>query len=474
MAILIAESSNNEMTRITHPPDIRDIAPWKSLAGYDPDRVEQYTALFSPLDKKGRYLHYDELQYRLDKGIDHRIAWSIVKNARRLQQQYILELGEPSSWGSFFLTPTIQKAISVTDRKATNISFEAVSRDLGEKVIAEYLLRDLITDEAISSSQLEGAATTTKVAKDILREQRKPRTADEKMILGNFKMMLFAWKNRRKKLSLDLIQELHHTGTEMMDSKRYCPGKLRHDEDNIEVVDMNNNILHTPPPAHSLKARLKKLIEWVNSPHHEIDSEDDSNCNYLHPLIKAITLHFSIGFEHPFLDGNGRVARALFYWYMFKNDYSVFRNISISVLLKKSPAQYMKGYLYTETDEMDLTYFIEQQCKTVIKGIQNWETNYKKLILEKEEFEQFLWDSKLYSKMSDKQRIVFQVARRGGDIRYFTIGNVQENLGCSYNTASKILKGLVKLDLFSQKKNPDGRGWIFSIRSKENIKESWT
>lgn len=473
MAILIAESSKNEMTRITRPPDIKGIEPWKSLAGCDPDQVEQYAALFSPLDKKGRYLHYDELQYRLDKGIDHKIAWSLIKNARQLQQQYVIELGKPSFWSSFFLTPTIQKAISVTDRKATDISFEAVSRDLGEKVIAEYLLRDLITDEAISSSQLEGAATTTKVAKDILRTQRAPRTTDEKMILGNFKMMLFAWKNRRKQLSLDLIQELHHIGTEMMDANRYGPGRLRHDEDNVAVVDMDDNILHTPPPAHGLKDRLNKLVEWVNSPHHEIDSEADSNCNYLHPLIKAIILHFSIGYEHPFLDGNGRAARALFYWYMFKNGYSVFRNISISVLLKKAPAQYMKGYLYTETDEMDLTYFIEQQCRTVIQGIQNWETSYKKLISEKEEFEKFLWDSKLYSKMSDKQRIVFQVARRGG-VQHFTISNVEENLGCSYNTASKVLKGLVKLDLFDQRKNPDGRGWIFSMRSKENIKEAWT
>jgi len=461
------------MTRIARPPDIKHIEPWKRLAGCDPESVEQYALLFSPLDQKGRYLHYDELQYRLDQGIDHQIAWSMVKSARRLQQQYVLQLGEPSSWSSFFLTPTIQQAISITDRNATNLSFEAVSRALGEKVIAEYLLKDLITDEAISSSQLEGAATTTKVAKDILRRQRQPRTADEKMILGNFKMMLFAWKNRRKNLSLDLIQELHRTGTEMLDTEKYRPGHLRTREDNVEVVDMNDNLLHSPPLASGLKARLVKLSEWINLPHHEIDIEAEGDCSYLHPLIKAIVLHFSIGYEHPFLDGNGRVARALFYWYMFKNNYSVFRNISISVLLKKSPAQYMKGYLYTETDEMDLTYFIERQCKTVIRGIQNWEINYKKLVLEKEEFERFLWDSQLYSKMSDKQRIVFQVARRG-DVQHFTISNVEENLGCSYNTASKVLKGLVKLDLFEQKKNPDGRGWIFLIRSKEKIKAAWT
>ncbi|WOG25892.1 hypothetical protein [Endozoicomonas sp. 8E] len=47
---------------------------------------------------------------------------------------------------------------------------------VGEEQYIEYLLNDLIEDEAISSSQLEGAATTTLVAKDMLKRKRKPRT----------------------------------------------------------------------------------------------------------------------------------------------------------------------------------------------------------------------------------------------------------------------------------------------------------
>ncbi len=51
---------------------------------------------------------------------------------------------------------------------------------IGEQKHLDYLLNDLIEDEAISSSQLEGAATTTKVAKDMLKRERKPRSIDEK------------------------------------------------------------------------------------------------------------------------------------------------------------------------------------------------------------------------------------------------------------------------------------------------------
>ena len=33
---------------------------------------------------------------------------------------------------------------------------------------------------------------------------------------------------------------------------------------------------------------------------------------FVHPVVKAMALHFAIGFIHPFVDGNGRTARALF------------------------------------------------------------------------------------------------------------------------------------------------------------------
>ena len=449
---------------IVPPPKERIRSPFQKIAESSPEHLEQYLELFSPTDSKGRYLPFDALRHRIPKELDPKLAWSVLKIARDRQLQHMIDIGEPNKVCNFYLTPTIQKAISETDRNTTSASLEWMCSKIGEETHLEYLLKDLIEDEAISSSQLEGAATTTKVAKDLLKRQRKPRTPDEKMILGNFKMMNFAWENRNKNLSIDLIMQLHQVGVEGIDDESYLPGVIRNSDD-VNVVDAEGNIVHTPPQANGLTKRLKEISKWANEPHHDIQSSE-----YFHPLLKAITLHFTIGYEHPFFDGNGRVARSLFYWYMFKNDYSAFRYIAISLLLKSAPTQYGKSYLYTETDNMDLTYFLDYQSSIILRAINEFKNSYKKTLKEVDDFNSWLWESGLYQKLNEKQKTVFQVAKSKVALS-FTAVNVKENLGCSYNTASSVLNGLVKLNLFKKEKH--GREWIFTMLSQDKILESW-
>ncbi|QIL90061.1 Fic family protein [Microbulbifer sp. SH-1] len=450
--------------KIVVPPPLEP-NPFQKVASDSPDQLLGYLDFHTPLDKKGRYQPFDELRHRVPQGLDAAVAWSFVRNARNQQQSYLISLGEPENHCSFMLTPSIQKAISETDRNTTSAYLEWIGSKIDEKTQLKYLLSDLIEDESISSSQLEGAATTTRVAKEMLKRNRKPRDASEKMILGNYRMMQFAWEKRHEPLSIDLILDLHKIGVEGIDDDEYKPGVFRRAADNVHVVDPEGEIVHTPPPANNLKNRMRDIVSWVNYDHENADEK-----SYLHPLIKAIVLHFCIGYEHPFRDGNGRVARALFYWYLFKSDFSAFRFIAISVLLKKAPIQYGKSYLYSETDQMDLTYFIEYQSKIVVRAIEKFKKAYKDAALEIERFNRWLWDSGLYKKLNDKQRTVFQVAK-SGDVQEFTIRNVEHNLGCSYNTAAAVLNGLVKQKLFYREKN--GREWVYFMKGKDKIIESW-
>lgn len=453
-----------EIRMISKPPSELIVNPFQHIAEKEPDKIDEYLGLFSPIDSKGRYLHYDEFKYRVPKELDTNISWSVVKMARHRQLKSILSIGEPLKYCKFYLSPSIQKAISETDRNTTSASLQWMCSKMDEEKHLEYLLNDLVEDEAISSSQLEGAATTTKVAKDLLKRKRKPRSPDEKMIVGNFKMMKFAWDNRHKDLSVDFILALHQEGVDNIGNDSYTPGVFRATDD-VEVVDSEGSTVHTPPPAKGLNKRINNLAKWVNECHHDIDNTD-----YFHPLIKAITLHFAIGYEHPFRDGNGRVARALFYWYMFKNDFASFRYIAISVLLKAAPVKYGKSYLYTETDNMDLTYFIDYQCGIIIRAINEFKDSYKRTLEEAELFNKWLWESGLYKQLNDKQQTVFQVAK-SGLAQSFTAMNVKENLGCAYNTAANVLNGLVELKLFTKKK--EGREWVYSMLSQKKILEFW-
>lgn len=426
--------------------------------------LADYMELAKPIDGQGRYLHFDQLRHRFPKKLDSTVCWAIIKYERARLYQKIVPVGEPSVCCDYVLTPTAQRTVSTVDRYASTAALEHMTNKVGQAAQINYLLNDLIEDEAISSSQLEGAATTTLVAKDMLKRERQPRTPDEKMIIGNYRMMRFAWDKRHEPLSAGLIAQMHEEGVAGINDDKYSPGSFRLNDD-VVVQDGDGNTVHTPPPAKHIIARLEALAAWTNTRH-----DDAAADHYIHPLIKSISLHFALGYEHPFRDGNGRVARALFYWFMFKSDYAAFRYISISVLLKNAPVQYGHSYLYTETDGFDLTYFIEHQCSVVMRAVDGFRDAYDKRVRDAEAFERWLWGSGLYKELNEKQRTVFQVAKSGAATQ-FTAVNVKENLGCSYNTASAVLNGLVELNIFVKKKQ--GREWVFAMRDPTAIQKNW-
>src|SRR3546814_850888 len=91
-------------------------------------------------------------------------------------------------------------------------------------------------------------------------------------------------------------------------------GRLSAAEDNVIVQDRGDPTItrHVPPPADELPARLQALCDFANA-------RDEGE--FLHPIVRAIAVHFQIGYDHPFCDGNGRTARALFYWSMLSSGY---------------------------------------------------------------------------------------------------------------------------------------------------------
>ena len=94
-------------------------------------------------------------------------------------------------------------------------------------------------------------------------------------------------------------------------------------------------------------------------------------------------MHFLIGFIHPFIDGNGRTGRGLFYWYLLSKGYWMTEYLSISKFILKSKAQYEKAYLYCECDGNDLTYFINYHLKAMKIAYGNLKTYIQRKIKEK-------------------------------------------------------------------------------------------
>jgi Fic family protein len=173
--------------------------------------------------------------------------------------------------------------------------------------------------------------------------------------------MLFIREMRNDELTPELILELHRIITENTLENPRASGRLRTDQDDIHVVDATDStVLHTPPDAGELEARMATLCKFANG---HCDGQ------FIHPAIRAILLHFALAYDHPFVDGNGRTARALFYWSMARERYWLMEYITISRILKEAPVQYARAFLYTETDANDTTYFIIHQMDVIRKAI---------------------------------------------------------------------------------------------------------
>jgi Fic family protein len=249
-------------------------------------------------------------------------------------------------------TDRISKSIHLIDKLFSGnplLQGYSIDSELTDEWARKRIITSLI-DEAINSSQIEGAAITRRKAKELIRSGEKPKNKDEVMVLNNYKVIRLIKSTLIKDdISIEMIQEIHQGLTQDLLDPRDV-GQFRRDldeNDKVNVYDSDGAVLHEPPPAETLKTRLQDLCRFINSPE-----------PFIHPVIKAIIIHFSIGYIHPFYDGNGRVARGLFYWFLLKHGYTLFEFISISEHINNTPGQYKRAYLYAENDDNDLTYFI--------------------------------------------------------------------------------------------------------------------
>jgi len=390
----------------------------------------------SVLDNKGRYLHWDDIYHRHHSREVALAHWSLVKFARRTWHMPVF-----ISKTGYILTPNMQRITSRVDRQCT----EAGIRALFDTYNLTYeSLSDFEDEESIASSQLEGAATTRAVAKKMLQEGRKPHTESEQMIVCNRRLMNIAWERRHDKMTPELLLLFHQAATGGINDAAYHPGIFRTTDD-VWVGDDAGNIIHQPPAAKELPALLSMLFQWLNV-HHEDESAWQI---YLHPVIKAIIAHFYIGYFHPFYDGNGRVARALCYWVLFKSGYSAFRYISISQLLKEAPREYARAYLRTETDDMDLTYFIEYQCRIIERAVNQVTEHLKIAALRHQDLQTWMMEIGLRKHLSAAQSDLL-ASMVYFPTREHTIRSVMEKLGISRTTARGILEQMVNAGVMTK------------------------
>lgn len=306
------------------------------------------------------YIHWDKLRYKQipkEKNPEH--IWALMKMFRSLQYKPL----KFNDWVfKYILLDDVLKKLHLMDKSAAGhleTGLESVNTEGKNRYIVSALM-----EEAIASSQLEGAATTRKIAKEILKLKKKPRDYSEQMIVNGYDTIQKVTKMKNEALTPEMILELQRNITKNTLRDKNDEGRFRNNNETIVGNPLKHDrIYHIPPDYTKINKLIEEFCEFANN--------DDGE--FVHPVIKGIILHFLIGYIHPFNDGNGRTARTIFYWYVLSRGYWLFEYMSVSRIILRSKTKYGLAYLYTETDENDLTYFINYNLNAIEEALHDME-----------------------------------------------------------------------------------------------------
>lgn len=267
------------------------------------------------------------------------------------------------------------------------------------------------------------------------------------MILNNYRAMREVRRIKHQALTCEAVLALHRTVTADTLSDQDAAGRLQlPGEERVEVCDARSGqVLHRPPPAEQLPERLREMVRFANS---ETRARDADGEGFLHPVIRAIALHFWLSYDHPFADGNGRTARALFYWAMLHRGYWTFEFLSISPFLKAAPAQYARAFLHTETDANDLTYFIVHQVDVILRALDELDAYIEARTEQVARIEQML---RRRTDLNHRQLALLAHAVRHPDAEYTTRSHLTSH-NVVYATARADLFHLARLGLLDQRR----------------------
>ena len=399
---------------------------------------------------QGRYVHWDDLRHRTPpEGMSHETWWLSIKLARQGQVRDLPLFDKYERPMGFSMPEPLLLAL---DRLGADQSKNGTytERTLSRVGGNAHLISSLL-DESISSSQLEGASTTRTVAEAMLREGRDPFDASERMIFNNYRALQWARSMKDQALTPETVLDLHRVISERTLSDPADVGRLRQRDDLRVRHNRDGSILHEPPLAATLPERLMQLCAFANGEH--------PDHGLVPPILRAILLHFMLGYDHPFVDGNGRTARALFYWCMLRHGYALVEYISISRIIKRSPGQYSRAFLLTETDGNDATYFLLHQLEVIENAVSFLRENLARKQAEQKDTEDMVRGVRyLRGQLNPRQISLLTHALKHPGFDY-EIDEFKRTHNVSYATARSDLLGLAALGLLEQTKR--GRAFVF-------------
>jgi len=374
--------------------------------------------------------YWDTIKYkRCSEGCTPQQLWTYVKAARVKSMM--------SVWGKYGITLTLTNQMQ---RMCHEIDMNwggswGTDSIIGDENKEQYLVGSLM-EEAIYSSQMEGAATTRKVAKEMLRKKMTPKDKSQQMIANNYQTIQFIVSHKDALLTPELLLQIHQLMTEHTMQNPQETGCFRSNNDVVVENGITHETVHIPPTYEEIPNFVEDLCRFFN--------EQDAP-QFIHPIIRGIIIHFMVAYVHPFADGNGRTARALFYWYMLKQGYWLTEYLSISRVIAKSKKSYEKAFLYTEADGMDMGYFVAYNMRVLQQSFKQLQDYIKRKQEEKRAANSFL----RIGNINARQAQIIKMFADDSNL-VVTIADLQAKFLVSPTTAKADVVGLMNMGLLSE------------------------
>lgn len=405
---------------------------------------------------ENRYWSWDELRYHTPpQGWMHEEWWVAIK-LRRLAGRR--ELPFSDTHGRHFWFSLTDEVLELADE----ISRRTAGRLLGgDRPVTgtdrdRFIVSSLI-EEAISSSQLEGASTTRLVAKQMLESGRAATTHSERMIVNNYRAMQRMRHLAERDLTPALVLELHRIVTEGTLENEADAGRLQSNpdpDDRVSIRDEDDNLLHRPPPVTELPGRLDLLCRFANG---------ETASPWMPPVLRALTLHFMMGYDHYFVDGNGRTARSVFYWSMLHEGCWLAQFLTISSILHQAPSRYARSFLLTEQDEGDLTYFFLYHLRVIVRALDNLDEYLERKARETRRAADVARG--LGVELNDRQLAIIDALHdAAGTLDQVTVVWAQQKFDVSHETARQDLQGLTDARLLHRRRSGHAYAWTETDR----------
>jgi len=338
----------------------------------------------------------------------------------------------------------------ITNKIINHIADIAAARELilNAPLLPQWevrLRKEAIVKMAHHSTSIEGNPLTLEQVMNLLAgKEIAAWEKDKREVINYVKVLEYIdrlGEEGVKHISEKIILKIHQFTTEgiLSDGQSGCYRKVP-----VAVVDGYGRVVFQPPPKNKVPDLMKDFVSWLNS----------NQAHELYPVVLSGISHYEFVRIHPFVDGNGRAARALATLILYLKGFDTKRFFALDDYYNEDRGRYYAALQTVDQKTLDMTLWLEYFCEGVAVSM----NRVKEEVLELS-FDRRVKEKKGQIFLNDRQRKVLKYLQTNLKI---TTEKYQKMFNVSERTARNHLNELVKLDLIKPIGPQKGRYYVLA------------